>query len=373
MPWSSVDTEYSISRVQDTPMAVYTKYSIRQVQHILSTVHTKYSTHRVQYTPSIVYTQCSKHQVQYTPSTVHIEYSKPRVQHTMSTAYNNSCVHRVWHTPSTASSQDCFSSLYSHYCKLTPECSIIIRHASQYNYLPSACSSCSLKDNVSLSHSRACKLTNWWIESQQLERHPSPGTKHWSIFPRSCRRSVSLNLINLGLQVCLQTRSIRECKLARSWPPSVFPNSLNYSLHVHISQWAWLQFPSVFTISPNCGLPVHTIIISKCRCPKLLDHGLQVYLQPHTIIGFTVAQSWLPSANHHTPLIAASMCISELPWSGLQVCTIMASKCISELAWSWPQSISLSSLDHHFEVYFEFLSSTTCSQSRYSVCRWVAV
>jgi len=161
------------------------------------------------------------------------------------------------------------------------------------------------------------------------------------------------------------TASKYSFNLARSRPPSVSPNSLDY------------------------GLQVHTIMASKCISPNSLDHGLQVYLQ--------------------TRSITTSKCISKLDWSrppsvspdsldyGLQVRTIMASKCISpqslnhslqvylqtrlittskcisKVARSRPRSISLSSLDRHFQAHRELLSSTACSQSRYSVCRWVAI
>ena len=42
MPWSGVDTEYSIHRVQHTPSTAYTEYSIHRVQHTLSTAYPAY-------------------------------------------------------------------------------------------------------------------------------------------------------------------------------------------------------------------------------------------------------------------------------------------------------------------------------------------
>jgi len=119
----------------------------------------------------------------------------------------------------------------------------------------------------------------------------------------------------------LQTRSITAYKLARSRPPSVSPNSLDY------------------------GLQVRTIMASKCiytlarsqppsASPNSLDHGLQVHLQTRSIT---------------------------------------ASKCISKLARSRPRSVSLSSLDRYFQAHLELLSSTACCHSRYPVCRWVAI
>jgi len=126
--------------------------------------------------------------------------------------------------------------------------------------------------------------------------------------------SASLSSLHLGLPVLLQTRSITASKfiskLTRSRPPSVSPDSLDYSLKVR------------------------TIMASTCISPTSLVHGHQVYLQ---------------------------------------IRSNTASKCISKVAWSRPRSISLSSLDRHFQAHLELLSSTAFSQSRYSMCRWVAI
>jgi len=113
-----------------------------------------------------------------------------------------------------------------------------------------------------------------------------------------------------GLQAYLQSRSITASNLARSRPPSASPNSLDY------------------------GLQVRTPMASKCISPNSLDHGLQVYRQ---------------------------------------IRSITASKCISKVAQSGPRSVSLSSLDRHFQAHLELLSSAACSQSRYTVCRSVAI
>jgi len=134
--------------------------------------------------------------------------------------------------------------------------------------------------------------------------------------------------------------------------------------------------------------------------------------------------------------MTASKCISKLAWSwpqracpnspdhGLQVSLIMASKCISKLAWSWPACASLTSFDLSLQLNLQTRSITASkciaeftrspspsasatrsmmfslkerqrlcvdtgimevdrvtgsiyladrSQSRYSVCRWVAI
>jgi len=57
----------------------------------------------------------------------------------------------------------------------------------------------------------------------------------------------------------------------------------------------------------------------------------------------------------------------------LWVHSISISNWICKLARSRPQSVSLSLLDCHFQVHLELLSSTACSQSRYTVCRLVAI
>ena len=122
-------------------------------------------------------------------------------------------------------------------------------------------------------------------------------------------------------------------KLARSQPPSASPMSLDHSLQVFLQS--------------------RTITTSKCisqltrlRQPHSHGHGLQVHLQ--------------------TSLISASECISKpagsqppsvSPFSldyGPQVCMIIASRYISKLAQS--HSASLSSLDYELQVYHQIRS-----------------
>jgi len=127
--------------------------------------------------------------------------------------------HRVQHTTSTAFTQDWLSSLYSHDYELTPECRMSSQHASLLDRPPTASSPWELKGKVTLLHSHGCELTDWWIEFQDP----------------ACR---SL------------TASQYSSKLTRSWPWSVFPNSLDY------------------------GLQVCSIMASKCISPSSLDYGL---------------------------------------------------------------------------------------------------
>ena len=88
--------------------------------------------------------------------------------------------HRVQHTPSTVSTEDCFSSLHSHDCELTPECTFSFRLASLHDRLPSASSPWELKSPVTLLHSHGCELTNWWIESQHQAHSPLTASKYSS-------------------------------------------------------------------------------------------------------------------------------------------------------------------------------------------------
>jgi len=181
--------------------------------------------------------------------------------------------------------------------------------------------------------------------------------------------------------------------------PSTHPNSLNYGLQVHlqtgsitVSKLAWSQPPSVFPNWLDYGLKIRTIMVSKCiytlarslppsASPNSLDYGLEVHLQFHSITAFKciskLARLRLPSASPksldhglqlhlQTCSIAASKCISKLA-------QLRPPNCISKLAQSRPRSVSLSSLRCHFQVHLELLSSTACSQSSYTTCRWVAI
>ena len=104
-------------------------------------------------------------------------------------------------------------------------------------------------------------------------------------------------------------------------PPSTRPISLDYDFHVYLQTHF---IPAYKCISK----------LSRLRPASSLYHGLQVYLQ--------------------TSLIT--------------VC-----KCVSKLTQSCPRSVSLSSLNRHFQPHLEFLSCTACSQSRYTACRWIAI
>ena len=130
---------------------------------------------------------------------------------------------------------------------------------------------------------------------------------------------------------CPSTASKYWSNLARSWPPSASPNSLDPGLQVY--------------------LQTHSITASKCittlarlRPPSPQDHGLQVHLQTRSI---TASKCISPNSLHH----------------GLQVRTSRASKCISKLARSRSRSASLSSIDQGLQVYLQIRSITAPSAS----------
>jgi len=155
------------------------------------------------------------------------------------------------------------------------------------------------------------------------------------------------------------------------------------------------------------GLQVH-LGITRSRAPNAspnpLDHGLQLHLQPRSITAckcISELQDGGLQMHLQTPSITASKCICEFdlisaskfisklarlqPPSAslsslnhglpvdLQTRSITSSKCISEYTQEPPPCVSLSSLDRHLQAHQKLLSSTACSQSRYTVCRWVAM
>jgi len=200
--------------------------------------------------------------------------------------------HRVQHTPSTASTQDCMSSLHSHDYELTPECSFSFWRTS-------------------LHDSHGCELTNWWIESHDPVRRPSTASKYSSNLARSRPPSVSPNWLDYALQVCTSMASKFISKLAQSRPPSASLSSLDLRLQVHL----W----------------VHSISVSKC------------------ISEFTRSTS--PSASQTRSI-----------------------KYIVKVRWRLYGDTGVTELDRATgSIQSRPRSITTCSQSRYSVCRWVAI
>jgi len=149
--------------------------------------------------------------------------------------------------------------------------------------------------------------------------------------------------------------------IARSWPPSAYPTTHDYSLQAYVM--------------------TRTILASKPMSPILLDYNLQVnlnydllvHIQTRTIMASKIisnlAQSGPPGAfpnsqnyslqvHRKTCFITASKCISKLaqfrpPNAHLQSRSFTASNCISKLAPLPPPSASLSSHNHCLQVQLQ--------------------
>jgi len=291
---------------------------------------------------------------------------------TLSTAYTEYSIHRVLHTPSTASTRDCLFSLHSHDQELTPECSFSFRRTSLHDRPLLARSPWALKGKVTLSHSHGCQWTNWWLQSHHSACHPSTASKYSSNIPQYPPPSASHNSLGHGLQVYLETHSITASKciskvhsisaskcmsqLVRSLPPSPCPNSLCHGHRLHLQTRSITASECISKLSP-------------LRPPSSHDRDLQVHLPTRWI----TAPKCISKLGR---LRSRSVSLSSLD-QGLQVYlqirSVTTSKCISKVARWRPWSVSLSSLDRHYQGLHEFLTSTACSQSRYTVCRWVAI
>jgi len=188
-------------------------------------------------------------------------------------------------------------------------------------------------------------MTDWYIQSQHPACRPSTDSKYSSNLARSRPPSGSPNSITCGLQVHLPTHSITasKCisKLSWLWPPS----SHDHGLQVYTTKLTQLQPPSASPNSLDRGLKVCMIVTSKCIS--------------------TLARSRWESASLSSPVRVLEVY--------LQIRSITGSQCLSKLARSRPRSVFLSWLDHHFQVHLALRSSTACSQSRYTMCRSVAI
>ena len=235
-----------------------------------------------------------------------------RVQHTPSTAYTEYSIHWVQHQ------RNIVCLLFIH---ISTSWSLNVASAPgvppyTIDHDQTNCT-WGLKCKFTLSQSHGCELPTWWRECQNLPCHPATACKYSSRLTQL--RSSSSH--DHGLLVHLQTRSSAASKLARSWPPSISPNSLEYGVQVHLQ----------------------TRLIT---ASKLLDHHLQLQY--------------------------------------LQTRLITASKCISKLAQSRSPSVSPTSLDHGLGVchwvhsMVSFRRTLNCSQappaaSSDILCRWIAI
>jgi hypothetical protein len=282
MPWSWVDIQYSIHRVQHTLSTTNTKYSIHRVKHRLSTAYTEYCIHPVHHTPSTAYTEYSIHRVQHIPSTALREYSIHRVHHIPSTALREYCIHRVQHTPSTAYTEysihrvqhtpiTAYTEYSIHRVQCSPKnvclpCILMITSwplnvASASGMPPYTINRHQLAHHarskvMSPYHSHVYESIHWWIESQHPARCPSPGFKYSSSLAQSWPPKFISNL-------------------TRSRPPSITPNSHDYSLQlctiiaskcICTLAWSRSQSASLSSINHGCQVHLETRWITDLEC-----------------------------------------------------------------------------------------------------------
>jgi len=160
MPWSGVNTEYSIHWVQHTPSTACTEYSIHRVQHSLSTAYTAYCIH------------C--------------------VLHTLRTAYTAYCIHLILHHPKI----DCLPLLAS-----------LQVHLQTRSITASNCVS---KLARSRTPSASPKSLNHGFQVH-LQTCSIVASKWISKLPRSRPQSVSLSSLNRHFQAHLEAGQVRLC------------------------------------------------------------------------------------------------------------------------------------------------------------------
>jgi len=214
-------------------------------------------------------------------------------------------MHRVLHAPSTTCTEYCIIPR-STVSRSQPVSSLISQLSADlivYNSLHSH--DYEITNELSLSCCRA-SLSIHRLQIDHLQVHLQfrsiAAPKCISESTRSRPPCVSPNSLD-RLQVHLQTRSITASKVARWWPPSASPNSLDHGLQVHLQTRSIMASKCIsgFTRSrpPSASLSSH-------------DNGFQVHFWVHSISG---------------------------------------SKCISKLAQSRPLSASLSSHNHGLQGY----------------------
>jgi len=100
-----------------------------------------------------------------------------------------------------------------------------------------------------------------------------PASMCISDFTRSQSPSASVNSLDHGLQVYVQTRLITAGKFAPALPPSASPNSLGHGLQVSLQTGSITACKFARAWPPSAS-------------PNSLDHGLGVYLCVHSIVIF---------------------------------------------------------------------------------------
>jgi len=198
-----------------------------------------------------------------------------------------------------------------------------------------------LKGKFTFPHSHSCELTNWWIESHHPVCRTSTTSKDMSKLVQWRPRSS----LNYGLQVYLQTCSIRASKLARSQPQSLSLNMLNHGLQSR-SIMASKCIPNL-----ACSQPPIT-------SANLLDHGVRVHHQTSSITTCKFVRLRPPSTYLQTRSITASKIISTVsqlrpPQVHLQTPSITISECISRFTRSRPSNVFWNIIDYHLQDHFQ--------------------
>jgi len=159
--------------------------------------------------------------------------------------------------------------------------------------------------------------------------------------------------------VYFQTRTITASKFARSRPQSASPNSLDHGLQVHLSTSSITASQCISKLARSWPPSVS---------PDSLDYGLQVHMiMPFKCIS-KLARSWPPSASLSSLNLSLQV--------HLHTRSITASKCISEFTQSpSPSASQTRSIKGVTEVdrVTGSIYSADRSQSRYTVCGWVAI
>jgi len=169
---------------------------------------------------------------------------------------------------------------------------------------------------------------------------------------------------------------ITASKFGWSWPPSALSQTHSIMASKRISTLTRSRPPSVALNLHNCILQVWIIIASKCISnlawsrppgvsPTRSNIGCKFVTSWPPMSIYKHAQSWSPSGSLRS--------LGHRLQLYLQILSITAFKGISQLALSQHWSVSLSSFNCHFEGHLTLLSGAACSQSRYSVCSWVAI
>jgi len=130
------------------------------------------------------------------------------------------------------------------------------------------------------------------------------------------------------------TASKYTSNLARSWPPSATPHSLDHGLYVYLH-----------TRSITASSWISELALLQPPYPH--DHGLQVHLQTRLI---KTSKCMSKLARLRPPCASPNRLIYALGVY-LQTRSITASICICKLARSRPPRASSTSLDHRIQVH----------------------